>query len=134
MRSTGKPKACLYYRGRGLGVMAADKLIYVSFQRVGGCKALVFIRAGGGTLMHMKKHRCTPEMRAHYGCPFGEAPSYWSTSNEEYVKFGRRLAGERKGVTLDRLLARYKHAWSVLYPKDPQAVPLTSNRLPVDFL
>ena len=59
-------------------------------------------------------------------------PSHWSTTNEEYVRFGARLASERKGLVLDMVLTRYKQAWNVLYPNDP--VPLTTEGLPVDFL
>ena len=94
---------------------------------------LYLSREGSGTVKHMKKHQCTPETRAGYGCPSVDA-SYWSTTSEEYVKFGARLASERKRPegTLDRILVRYKEAWNVLYPEDP--APLTTEGLPVDFL
>lgn len=93
---------------------------------------LYLFRVANGTLAHLKKHQCTPETRAVYGCPSVDALDYWTTMNEEYVKFGARLASERKGVMLQRILARYNQAWMTLYSGDP--VPLTSEGLPVDFL
>ena len=65
---------------------------------------LYLFRFASGTSLNMKKHQCTPKTRA---CSSEEA-RFWSTFDVEYVKFKGKLTVERKGITMDRLICRYK--------------------------
>jgi hypothetical protein len=93
----------------------------------------ILCRANRGTAIHDNKHRCkSTKLLKQFGCPSEPKSCAWTTTDEEYIKFGSRLINQRVGVKREQILERYMSSWKVLHPDEE--VPLTLSGEPIDFL
>lgn len=116
------------------GPLRYEKCAYIQYVRrlhvtTSNSSNISYFSSSKGHVLHDKRHQCTPDTRATYGCP-GNDRENWQTTDQEYVKFAARLITDRSGEIRDRTIERYKQAFKQLYPNQP--VPLTSDGEPVD--
>ena len=78
----------------------------------------------GGKDIHLKTHTCGEEA----------CGSIWSTRDDEFVKFGNRLASRCESQkTHEHLVMLYQSAWRKLHPNGGEP-PMNPSGNPVDFL